>query len=467
VVARVIVFGMLAIDALLQIRHAARSGAGGFNVGQLPLIGALQPGRTGFAVAELVEAYMFVLIACGVATRRLLPIATVIYAWLYFSSQLDSYQHHYLVALLLLIACFVPWQRPDSAAPDTRVRTWAVRLALVQLGIMYLWAAISKLDPLWLDGTTLAKQLGGVLRHWVDATIGIHAMAWLVVITELALAATVWIRPAWWFAAPVGIAFHVGIALSGLEIGLFAWLMVALYILVVPDVVWVRLAQSRPLRFLREAISVVASYYSTGWVSLAGAVLVGLVLAGLCRLPSAFGVAAVLVGALVVTVVLARVMWDRRTGVAWIAIAHVFALATWVTVDRATTVTVDYYRLWGGTERRLGDREAAERVYRMLIDAVPREPAGHLQLGRLLLDRNDATGLEALHEAARLDPAHARAQIYEARWLASHGRRDEALVKAREAVAADPDDRDAKNLLTRLTAGKPAPTRDTVPPSED
>ena len=95
------------------------------------------------------------MIACGVATRWLVPLATVIYSWLYFGSQLDSYQHHYLVAMLLVIACFVPWQ---PAVELDAVRTWALRLLLVELAIVYLWAAISKIDPLWLDGTALAGQ---------------------------------------------------------------------------------------------------------------------------------------------------------------------------------------------------------------------------------------------------------------------------------------------------------------------
>ena len=80
----------------------------------------------------------------------MIPLATAIYGWLYFASQLDSYQHHYLVWLMLLLACFVPWQRPHGAKPATHIRTWAIRLLLVQLAIMYLWAAISKMNGAWL-----------------------------------------------------------------------------------------------------------------------------------------------------------------------------------------------------------------------------------------------------------------------------------------------------------------------------
>ena len=262
-VTRVVLFGLLALDALLQIRHAPRYGAGGFNVAQLPGLDALGPSRALYALGELANAYLFVLAACGVATRVVLPIATAIYAWLYFGSQLDSYQHHYLVALVLLLACFVPWQRPGHVAPATRIRSWALRLVLVELAIMYLWAAISKMNVTWLDGRTLAGQITGPLRHVVDATVGIRTASRLVVLVELALASTIWIRPAWRVAAPLGLMLHVGIVFSGLEIGLFAWLMVGIYVLVIPDGIWVWLAELPPVRALCRGAAVLGTWFPT------------------------------------------------------------------------------------------------------------------------------------------------------------------------------------------------------------
>jgi len=229
VLARVVVFALLAIDALRQIEHAPRYGAGDFNVAQLPLFDALAPGRVLYSVSELVLAYLLVFAACGVLTRYVLPIATVIYGWLYFSSHLDSYQHHYLVWLVLLLACFVPWQRPADATATTPVRSWALRLIYVQLALLYFWAAISKMNSAWVDGRTLGGQLSGSIRSLVDATVGLKGAAWIVILVELTLAATIWVKRTWWIAAPLGIALHAGILATSLEIGLFAWLMLGLY----------------------------------------------------------------------------------------------------------------------------------------------------------------------------------------------------------------------------------------------
>jgi vitamin K-dependent gamma-carboxylase-like protein len=463
--ARVVVFGLLAVDAVLQIRHAPRYGAGGFNVAQLPGLDWLGASRGAYGTAELVNAYLFVLIACGLATRWLLPIATTIYAWLYFGSQLDSYQHHYLVAMILLVACFVPWQRPTGdAAPETPIRAWAVRVILVELGILYLWAAISKMNHAWIDGTTLSGQIAGTLRSMIDGTVGIAVAAVIVIVIELVLAATVWLKPAWRFAAPLGIALHVGILASGLEIGLFAWLMLGLYVLIVPDRIWVEAANSPLGRELRRAFSRATGAWvegRTGYAITAVAIALGIVVAAWCRFEAVLAVAivaTVVVGCAIGTIATWGTAPARARRIARIATIHVLAVGTWFAVDRATTVAYDYYKFWGGTSRRFKDPDAAEHAYRRLIAIAPDDPTGHYQLGRVLLEREAADdGLAELHEAERLDGRQVRAFVYEARWLASHGRMPEALEKARAATAADPADADARHLLSMLEAGTAPP----------
>jgi len=434
---RVVLFTLLALDAVLQLRHAPRYGTD-FNVAQLPGLDGLGPGRFGYGAGQLVLAYAFVMIACGVATRWFVPLAAVIYNWLYFGSQLDSYQHHYLIAMLLILACFVPWQ---GAGP---VKSWALRLMLVELGIVYLWAAISKLDPLWLDGGALGGQIHGSLRSLIDATIGMKAVAILVPLTELALVG-VWARRLWPYLAPLGILFHLGIVWSGLEIGLFAWLMIGLYAFVIPDRVYVvvtrRLAPVHAV-WRRLAMAVEARR----WLVLAGSIVAGIVLALSCRFPDALGLA---LGLTLGLVALAA----RRREVAALGLAHVLALGVWCFVDRTSSVTRDYYKFWGGTARRLKDPAAAESAYRRLAELAPDDATAHYYLGRLLLDRDAADeGLAELHVAERLDTRTARAYITEASWLARHDRTNEAIEAARKALQIDPNDAETRTLYQRLLA---------------
>ena len=455
--ARAVLFGLLALDALLQIRHAPRYGAGGFNVAQLPGLGALGPTRSSYGIGELLDAYLLVLAACGVATRVVIPAAAAIYAWLYFGSQLDSYQHHYLIALVLALASFVPWQRPHRARAATRVRSWALRLILVQLAVLYLWAAVSKMTPAWLDGRALDQQVGGPLRALIDHTIGLAWTSKLVLVTELTLAGTVWLRPAWWLAAPVGILFHLGIVVTGLEIGLFAWLMIATYILVVPDAIWIWLGElpwpGTARAHLRvDSADEFARPRGWGWLGLAlGA---GMLLAFACRIEGAHAA-----GLAVAVVPLATALLPRRNhSRAWLGAAHVLALGLWVLVDRGSTVTSDYARLWGGASKRLGDLDTAEAAYRRLAQLTPDDPGAHLRLGRILLEREEAdAGLAELHVAQAMEPASAHAWVEEARWLARHGKLDEAVSKAKEGTYAEPSNAEARQLLDTLTGKRRAP----------
>lgn len=457
-VGRFALFGLLALDALLQIRHAPRYGAGGFNVAQLPLLDDLGPSRTSYGVCELVNAYLFVLAAFGVATRWVLPPATVIYAWLYFGSQLDSYQHHYLVSMLLLCACFVPWQRPREVSPTERVVSWAVRLMLFELAIMYLWAAVSKMNGAWANGTALSDQIIGPMRHLVDATVGVPLASKLVIVIELSLAALVWQPRFAFIAAPLGIAFHASILFSGLEIGLFAWLMLALYLFVIPDRVYIALA--RRLAGAGKGFGAVTAAFdgALGWTVWLFGIALGLVFTMVTRFEYAGRVGVVLLVATIAGTAYSIVRAPKARRMAAIGIAFLAACTLWLATDRASTAAIDYYRFWGGTSRRLGDLAAAERAYRELETVAPDEPAGHFQLARLLLGQGRSDeGLAELHEAQRLSPRDSRPFTVEARWLAEHGQRDEALAKARDATNADPNDRDARGLLDILSRGAAPP----------
>lgn len=446
VVARFVIFALLAIDALLQISHAPRYGAGGFNVAQVPGLDDFGAGRASFGIAQLLIAYMLAFAALGVRTRIVLPIATALYAWLYFGSQLDSYQHHYLVALVLLISCFVPWERPAEATPSTPVRTWAIRLLLVQLGIMYVWAAVSKMDPAWLDGRTLELQISGTMRSIIDNTVGIKAASRFSLLLELILALTIWWKRTWFIALPLGVAFHAGILASGLEIGLFAVLMLGFYVLVIPDraIVWIG---DLLVRVVGGPVAALGRLLSS-WIAIGIALAAGVALTFFVRLPSAMAVGLGLAGVVAALIGITR---DRIAG-ARLSRAHLFAMLVWLVVDRASATASDYYRFWGGNARRLGDPAASEYAYRKLVEIDPEEPAGHYQLGQIFLGRNDdAAGLAALHEAERLEPHRARAFLAEARWLLAKGRRDEALAKAKEATYAQPDHPQARQFLESLT----------------
>ena len=135
----------------------------------------------------------------------------------------------------------------------------------------------------------------------------------------------------------------------------------------------------------------------------------------------------------------------------------VLALALWVFVDRFTATTVDYYRFWGGSQRRIGKPEVAEYAYRRLTEIDPDSEAGHFQLGRLLIKRGAVDeGIRELREAQRVAPHAARSFVEEARVLQTQGKTAAAIEKAKQATFADPSHAQARALLDTLTGKKPA-----------
>jgi predicted Zn-dependent protease len=212
-----------------------------------------------------------------------------------------------------------------------------------------------------------------------------------------------------------------------------------MYVFVVPDRVWIWIVERLPT-FERAVLD------KPRWIIWLACVAAGTTLAAFCRFDHALLVGCLL---LVVPIAAATLYRDRR--VATFAIAHLAAMITWTAVDRISNVASDYYLLWGGHARRTNDRETAELLYRKTLAVDPDQPTAHLQLGRLLLARNsDAEGLAELHAVQQLEPHEAAAFTAEARWLATHGKHDEALAKAKQATAADPKDKEARSFLDSL-----------------
>ncbi|MEZ4366551.1 MAG: HTTM domain-containing protein [Kofleriaceae bacterium] len=464
---RVAFFTLVAIDCVLAVGHAPRYGAGGFNVAHLPGLDGLAPGRVAMGVASLVTAYACVLAALGVATRVVVPVAAALYGWIYFSSQLDSYQHHYLIALLLVLACAVPWTAtapPPPARgtpPPPRIASWALRLVLVQLALVYAWAAISKLDGHWLDGSALAEQIKtGRAHDLITATIGMKAAAIGVVLVELALAATLWHRRGWWVALPLGVGLHAGIAITDLEIGLFAYLMLALYLLVVPDSLYDALARRWPWRGRTFA----APPTAVGLGAVALAIVVGVALTARADLPDAW--LALVLAAPLSAVALVGAWRARPRALVRVAVAHVAALGLWLVVDAASATSIDYYRFWGGSSARLGDPVTAARAYQAVLDIDASNGNAHYQLAKLAQRRGDLVDAEAhLRRAVALEPARARARVLLATLLAGRGEAAAARTLVEEALALEPGHRAALSLQAQLrrAGGAPAPTA----PAED
>lgn len=448
---RFVFFALHAVDAFLQLSHAPRYGAGGFNVQQLPGAPLPEPSRLALTFVYGALCVLFALIAQGCAVRWLLPIATVLYGYAYFVSQLDSYQHHYLLWLVLVLLCFVP-ARPAPAPAGARVawqRSWALRLVLVQLAVVYLWAAIAKLDPVWLDGTALTRQISTGWMKSLAASLGHKYVAVAIVCVELALAVTIWNRVLWPLALALGVGLHVGIELIGLDIGLFSYFMLALYLLLVPDVVFLRaapLAARAGRAFARVPLPARAALAVAAIVFAAAVVLrhplpLGRVIALLVLLAPFLLVPAWVGG----TAALARRL--RQLAV---------ALGTLALLLLVTEVANDHYRMWGGASRRMGIAADERAAYTGLLAVDPTSEYAHYYLGQAeRLAGRDEAALAHFRAAQRSEPARDRAYLAEAAVHLAADRRDEAIAVLERGVVRAPDSAPLRTRLGELGVNVP------------
>lgn len=450
---RIAFFGLLAFDLwVMFMEHAPRYGAGGMNATQFAWLDAIAPlPWTGIVSAGwLLGGFLAARAALGVAVRQSAVLLALIYGGIYLWCQADSYQHHYLIALLLGIVAFIPetaWharfsgERTAEGAAPTDARSWAIRMIYVQFALVYFWTGFTKIDPVWLSGDTLrmltasaenqvlmtkAAELVGTTRDGIY-TLG----AWSVMIGELVVGFFFLWRRLWTLALITAPWFHVGVEVIGFDIELFSYYMIALdLILLAPRrlFVWIELGGAAVGRRLTPwkarltrwppsltaaravggacaaitlALAIQAPYYGAGGAAATAAVL--------CLLATLPGRAVLPIG-----------------------LAHVFAAGALWAAAAFSSAPYDYYRLWGGDLKRRGETDLAIEMYRR-ANAVEPGPARLRQLGELLEEK----GLFDEARAAYEEAVH---------------RDERALEQVKKRVYQKPADAERKYDLAERTA---------------
>jgi vitamin K-dependent gamma-carboxylase len=153
--------------------------------------------------------------------------------------------HLYLAALLAFLLAVIPAHRANSF--DVRVRptlrsqtipTWCLWLLRAQVGLVYIYAGIAKLNGDWLRGEPIRQWLASrndypLIGSWLDTEVAVWFFAYGGVLFDLlVIPALLWRKTrAWAFAACV--AFHV-INMWLFDIGIFPVLMLAATLLMFP-----------------------------------------------------------------------------------------------------------------------------------------------------------------------------------------------------------------------------------------
>ena len=123
----------------------------------------------------------------------------------------QTYSNHRVLATLLVL--FLAFARSDHAwslsargRAATAVPWWPQLLVMAQVSVVYWFAALSKLNPLFISGDGLRDWVWWPLPDWVFAP-----MAIATVLTELFLAVGLWFWRTRWVAALLGLGLHLSI----------------------------------------------------------------------------------------------------------------------------------------------------------------------------------------------------------------------------------------------------------------
>ena len=458
-------FIVFALDAWLQIAHAPRYGLNDFNVSHVPFLDGILPTPTRYMMVVLygVQAYLGLRLAFGVGSRALYIALAVVFSAGYFTSQLNSYQHHYLLAIALGILAAFPWpelsgdQDTKPNGPKQRQRNWPVRMLLVSLSIMYFFAVVTKTDGLWTDGSTLKIQLSTGWMRDLCEKLGWSFVAKLTMVVELALACLLHWRRLWPLAIALAVGMHMSFEHSGLKIGLFSYFMVTVYLLLIPEA-WLRRVAtwSTPLSSrLSGLFKTLESKPKITWPLFGASIAAGIGLLQLIPVDAVNTLVIVIAGCAVLDLAL-----SRRAGSA--ALGHLAAILGIFLLLSTTNALRDYYRFWGGNERRAGDVSAAIIAYENVVRIDPDYASGHRHLGDLYKRAKRIDDALAEYEAGlAIDPEHFKllrgaAQVYHLR-----GMGPEALRVAQKAALLDASDQSVRRIVDhwRKELGSDAPQR--------
>jgi hypothetical protein len=250
---RAAIGALLGYHALAAAEELAKIGYFGdaFHLSMLPDV--LVPSHRVYALFLAARVCLAVMIVIGVWARPALVISSVLGLFVLLSDRNQFHHNRYslfLYAFLLaLTPCDRSWRAVEPQGLESRRGPfWGVRLAQIQVSLIYLASGGSKLlDPDWRDGLVLGDRIvrhahialaNGVPKSVIDTLARpdvSSALAKVAIITELILCVALWVRPTRIFALWWGLWFHVVIQATS-KVETFTFLALAMYgVFVTPD----------------------------------------------------------------------------------------------------------------------------------------------------------------------------------------------------------------------------------------
>jgi len=201
------------------------------------------------------------LVAAGRFTRPALAAFLVLFAGHMLADKTNYLNHHYLVLAVGALLLVMPWSRGPMPA-------WCVWALRAQVGLVYVFGGIAKLQPdwllhaqplkIWLAGNTDFPVIGATFDlPWVA-----YAFSWAGALFDLTIVGFLLWRRSRPFAYAAVVVFHL-VTARLFHLGVFPWLMIAMTtIFFAPD--WPRryfpVADAAPSRTPRWLVALVGAH---------------------------------------------------------------------------------------------------------------------------------------------------------------------------------------------------------------
>ena len=188
-----------------------------------------------FAVLMLAS----VAVSLGLTYRLAIGLLFIGHTYIYLLSATHYLNHAYLLSVVILLMACIPAGRGLSIDGwrGRRGRAWAPAwsqwLLRVQLGIVYVFGGIAKINPDWAAGepvrgwlrsraNTTPELVSELLRSEAVTGLVVYGGLWF----DLLIAPALWWRRTRWLAVLVSVGFHLSNAYL-FSIGVFPWFMLA------------------------------------------------------------------------------------------------------------------------------------------------------------------------------------------------------------------------------------------------
>ena len=188
--------------------------------------------------AVVTVAVLGVLVACGLFYRVSIVALVVIFSYLELTDVTNYLNHYYQLIALGVLLCFMPLGRAGSvdakrnpAKAVMEARGWMIDLLRFQVGVVYVFAAVAKLNTdwlihaqplnIWLLSRTDTPLIGSMLGSFDMALF----MSWVGFLHDLLIVPALCWRRSRVLAYGVLVGFHIGTGLL-FNIGMFPLIMI-------------------------------------------------------------------------------------------------------------------------------------------------------------------------------------------------------------------------------------------------